>query len=114
MEVSVGSGLSYNRCHGVVRGLDKELLPAGCGTLGSYYVYSWDSWADRGGRGVCRRHLEDTELRKKQEREGGMEEEGGRKEGGKKGGKNEEKEGRRKKGREEGREIPSGCTKKTG
>lgn len=66
MEVSVGSGLSYNRCHGVVRGLDKELLPAGYGTLGSYYDYSW---ADRGGRGVCRRHLEDTELRKKQERE---------------------------------------------
>lgn len=50
MEVSVGSGPSYNRCHG--GGLDKELLPAGYGTLGSYYDYSWDSWADRGGRGV--------------------------------------------------------------
>lgn len=50
-----------------------------------------------------RRHLEDAELRKKQEKEGGMEEKGGRKGEGKKGGKEEERKG-------EGRETPSGCT----
>lgn len=53
-----------------------------------------------------RRYLEDAELGKKQEREGGMEEEGGRKRGGKEG-REEGREGGKERKRKGGRERNS-------